>query len=149
MDIYYYPNGKKQKEPPVNIGCIVGALVYRERSKGNLKGWNRIRLLASAGACQICGGAPAGRGAISIHHIKPVWAHALDFVLKSPPKTYQENNDMVYEVALGRLQLPPDCGAAENLQVLCHSCHEKAEVKARAYWLRHFEKNYPVKCEIK
>jgi hypothetical protein len=148
MDIYYYPNGKKQ-EQSVNIGGVVSALIQKERAKNSFSPTRRRSLYVAAGKCQGCGGNPAGAKAIAIHHVRPLWVCALSFVLENPPKNYQESHDLFQSVVFGRIGLPPDCSADDNLLVLCNSCHEKAESKARKQWSRYFEKKYPVKCSIR
>ena len=148
MDIYYYPNGKKHEES-VNVGGVVSALIQKERAKNSFSPTRRRDLYVAAGKCRGCGGNPAGRKAIAIHHVKPLWACALSFVLENPPKNYREGHDLFQGVVFGQISLPPDCSADDNLMVLCSSCHEKAESKARKHWLRFFEKKYPVKCSIK
>lgn len=145
MDIYYFHPEGTDADSPLNIGCVVDALIQRERVRNRPRGARERRLLIKAGGCQNCGGQPYGKGNTHIHHVKPMWVFALLLVLANPPKTIEESNAMTYEAILDRLKVDASCASDDNLQVLCRQCHEKAEGEITAYWRRYFSERYPIK----
>jgi len=141
MNIIFYPAETRQKGLSIDIGCIVDALIQRNRTHNTPRGWRRIKLLAAAGQCQICG---TLEGRVAIHHVKPIWVYALSLVLSNPPQNHEQSNEMVWEAILDRIAIDPACDENGNLQVLCAKCHKKAESEATKHWRQYFIERYPV-----
>lgn len=84
--------------------------------------------------CQACG--QVG-GRIEIHHIKPLWAYAIEAIIRLDPKSMDDMRRITSMAYLGQIDI---CAGNDpsNLRRLCRSCHEKAETEADAWWKRRF-----------
>jgi hypothetical protein len=66
-----------------------------------------------------------------LHHIRPVWACALQWILDNPPRSLREYVEYNRVVLPGVLRLPYSyLGGNENLIPLCARHHPRADARA-------------------
>jgi len=83
-----------------------------------------------------------------LHHIKPVWAYALQAIVDQKPQSMADVQRISSLSFHGTINIA-DCNQADNLRWLCHACHTEADSEAEAYWKAYFCEHYPVVFRIR
>lgn len=126
------PKSAKSASDTFSFGSAIRALEQRARS--HYDSFKRINELSSQGICDKCGNDTI----IEYHHVKPIWAFCLEFVLQKYPQSPRE---------LVRLQFSNEIdfngvNNINNLVKLCRKCHGKVESRTRKYWMKYLFRNY-------
>lgn len=143
MNIDYCKKGRYDTDSVEDLGGYVDLMV--QNSRKNLKAVRRKYatrfviddILTSAIKCDLCG----ERKRLELHHVKPLWAIALEIVLSNLDHVHANPGIDFY---LSPLEIPHIAHDESNLKLLCRSCHAQEETPAEQYWRSYFLDRYPL-----
>jgi hypothetical protein len=88
-------------------------------------------------ACEACGAIGSGEW----HHIKPVWATSIDFLLSTHPQTHKEISDIAYQAFFKAFDFST-WHELKNLKLLCSPCHLAQQKEDDLFWRRTLARKY-------
>lgn len=136
MNIQFIPNGAKDINDVINVHTYMTQVMKYARGRSSFAE-NRQKC-TMLGRCQNC----KGLAPVDAHHIKPIWAFALEYLLNSGAQTQKAFSfAAVWTI---RMYNVDQWHTLPNLMPLCSGCHQWVQSQADQEWQRYFEQNYPV-----
>lgn len=136
MNVQYIPDGAKDINDVINVHTYMTQVMKYARGRSSFaKNRQECTML---GRCQVC----KVLAPVDAHHIKPIWAFALEYLLNSGAQTHK-----AFSLAAAwtiRMHNVDQWHSLTNLEPLCSICHEVAQKWTDQEWQGYFEANYPV-----
>lgn len=141
--IFYFPDGAKTYEDIVDLGLLVtGAVRWSasNRIAGSTEFWRthpRGQTYCHSGSCRMY--------AQRAHHIIPVWALALRWILEVPITTAKEYALLARSIMPGITRIPREIVCdPDNYMPVCQAHHSIEDKKSNKVWKENIERDYRV-----
>jgi len=126
----YFPPDISSINEGLSLGHAVALIAKRHRSYYHRKP-------SSLGYCERCIDAPAEHW----HHIKPLWACALSYILESQPRTQVDIGRCERDVYNNSIPWKWESwGIVQNLASLCRRCHSICQSADDLQWKIYFRR---------
>lgn len=114
-----------------SILCLDYAV--RELAKYARRDFDKVKALHSWSMFSVCPDCEHNPVILYTHHLKPLWACAVDTLLSCHPQSMEHLAGLTSMAFHGTLNIC-DWNHPSNLRQICRYCHEKVQMSVDDYW---------------
>lgn len=130
MKVTHLPVGITSFIDVVSLDVTMSTLMKYSRKDKTYRDARNTLLTGGLGNCALCGGL-----ANETHHIKPIWACAIEYIMSFCPTSTMDARNAIYgRLPRGSEETFAEWHSLSNLVTLCPECHLKQQAADDRYW---------------